>query len=95
MGYICLDVMVAVRHYRGMTIRDRLAQMTHRQAAELVGVSRPFVSQIARGSRKPSIDTVAALSAKLGLDDAEIGASVCEFCPEAFPVGAPSDSQAA
>lgn len=91
-----------------MTIRERLKKMTQADAAALLGRSQGFISQLRTGNapeggkpKMPSIETVAEAAAALGLDDAEIGASVREFCPRPFlrvattPQQDPTSSQAA
>lgn len=58
--------------------------MKQSEVARLIQKSAPFVSQLCSGVRKPSVDTVAVIAAELRLEDAEIGASIRELCPEPF-----------
>lgn len=53
--------------------------MKQREAAELLGISRPYVAQLLKGSRLPSVTVVVKAGNALGCDDAEIGASVREW----------------
>lgn len=63
-----------------MTIQDRLKTMKQRDAAAAIGVSRPYIAQMIRGIRVPSLRVVAGAADALGCDDAEIGASVRRWC---------------
>lgn len=62
-----------------MTIQQRLRAMKQIDASKKCGLSRPFVAQIARGVRTPSVVTIARISTALGCSDEEIGASVREW----------------
>jgi transcriptional regulator with XRE-family HTH domain len=69
--------------------------MKQRDAAALLRVSRPFVAQILRGRRCPSLAVVARAAAALKCSDEEIGASVREMFPQHFgSIHEPSDEVA-
>ena len=57
-----------------LTIGDRIEATgkTHRQLAEEAGISRPFMTQIARGDRLPGIATVKKLAGVLGCKVSDI-----------------------
>lgn len=41
--------------------------LSHAQVAKVLGVSRPYVTQILRGHRQPSIDVLARIERKFGI----------------------------
>lgn len=68
-----------------MTIRRRFLEAKPRLAlAKIVKISAPYAHDIAMGKPIGGTETLARIAGRLGLDDAEIGASVREMYPEAF-----------
>lgn len=59
-----------------MTIQEKLGAMKQREAAKRLGISRPYVAQLIKGVRKPSVFTIIKVGDALECDDAEIVASV-------------------
>lgn len=56
-----------------------------------LGISPQYASNITKGKPVGSTETVAKIAAELGLEDAEIGASIREMYPQIF---APSSDAA-
>ncbi len=89
-----LDAIGAVSYICAMTIQDRLRKLKQREAASLLGVSRPFVAQLIKNIRAPSVITIIRAGDSLGCDDAEIVKSVRVWAEaaEARADAAPADS---
>ena len=58
-----------------MTIQTRLKAMRQQDAARILAVSRPYVSQLIAKVRLPSMELAVKAADALGCDDAELGRS--------------------
>ena len=75
-----------------MTIRSILEEFKPRHLlASRLGISAAYACTIARGQPIGGTETLARISARLGLKDEEIGASVREMFPEHFASEAVAD----
>lgn len=60
-----------------------------------LGISPQYANDITKGKAIGGTETLARIAGRLGLDDAEIGASVREMYPEAFTEPERADDHAA
>lgn len=72
-----------------MTIQARLKAMRQHEAAGILEVSRPYISQLMGGERKPSLVMVVKAADALGCDDAELGASCRAWVADGVQDGTP------
>lgn len=70
-----LAVKIAPSYYCPMTIQTRLKAMRQQDAARILAVSRPYVSQLIAKVRLPSMELAVKAADALGCDDAELGRS--------------------
>lgn len=61
------------------TIQERVASLRQQDAADTLGLSRNYTSQILNGERIPSTETIVRVGDKLSLSDAELGRSARDF----------------
>lgn len=78
------------------TITERLSQIPRVDAARVLKISGPFVSQLVRRQRVPSMSVVARLVAHFDLDRGSIiRASLEEWYPEPFAEAEQARAEAA
>lgn len=67
-------------HILGMTLDEfmRDHKMTDQALAAQIGVSRPHLSRIRNGKRRPSIDVAAKLEAATGIPAASFAEARCQ-----------------
>lgn len=62
-----------------MTLLARIRSIRQADAVRLLGLSQPYVSDLARCKRIPSVPMAARIADKLGCSDEELGASVRQW----------------